>query len=187
MNLKRGSKYDIMQVEIVYLPAGHTDSTNLFEKVTFDSDGYYTPHTCIDECFTNEDSKQTVLYPVMFWNVIGFAGVSNDTIICGTQDEYSMIGGMDLFDGFQEWMWEHFLPKFEQHPRLRKELWKGMLMKDSMGNPLRYSLDEYDQALVINAPLVWYYWSSCDDYTGEMDVEVTLQGELDMMELKIKE
>ena len=42
------------------------------------------------------------------------------------------------------------------------------------------------ERLLINVPTLWHYWSSFDDYSGEMDVECYLEGELNMNSLEVQ-
>jgi len=169
----------IMQLEVIYYPTGYRRK-ELYDKITWESGGYYVipenegEKTSIDDCLTNEEPEQTVLRPFISWRSLYIAGESytpEETSLLSY--EFDMIGN-DIFEGFEETIYEMTIEDFQKHPDLLPN--KGLPYMWRKGKEI--PLSEYKDTLIVNILLLWNCWIDYDEYSGEEDSESFIVGRI---------
>jgi hypothetical protein len=171
-----------MQLRVTYWPIGYVsekDKYDLVDEIIYNQGWYYYSinqekiEDCIDE--TN-DGRSTVISPFITWEVISCSGESNDAYTCGLDFEWKEGDSSIFFEGYERYIWEMSKESFENHPKLQRYF--DGIHRLPIGK--RFTLSDIDYLLDICFVTAWNYWSSYDDYTGEMDVEVTMEGKINL-------
>jgi len=118
------------------------------------------------------------LEPFVFFEVISASGNSNDEhFTCALHFEINAAGPMLLFEENLEELLQIAMPKFEAHP-------KRFDLDRRSTEPVRRTLEEIWFPISVHFCTVWTYDSTWED--DEVDLEVILEGELDMTKLEVK-